>query len=148
MWNIHWSTRRLAFRVVLFTCRMCRILLLSSKIRKILSTLQLHSGMDCCLPTYVVISLLSSVYRLFCTSPGALHYVASLTCFSPANYLLVTCFMPVNCLLSAIIRVHFFRCYFAVNHTTGRDYYPARRVLDCLPCGMCRGVFQTGTCPL
>ena len=28
----------------------------------ILSTLQLHSGMDCCLPTYVVISLFHACY--------------------------------------------------------------------------------------
>ena len=58
-------------------------------------------------------TLLSSVYRLFCTSPGALHYVASLYSSSPVNYL-----------LSAIIRVHFFHCYFIVMHTTGRELLP------------------------
>jgi len=69
VWNIHWSTRRLAFRVALFTCRMCRIMLLSSKIRKILSTLQLHSGMDCCLPLPCAIMFdSSSVPRLFSVS--------------------------------------------------------------------------------
>jgi len=46
----------------------------------ILSTLQLHSGMDCCLPTYVVISLLSSVLHL--------SWCVALRCIS---HLLFTC---------------------------------------------------------
>ena len=92
VWNIHWSTRRLAFRVVLFTCRMCRIMPVSSKIRKILSTLQLHSGMDCCLPTYVVISLLSSVLHLSRCVALCCISLQFLTCFSPVNCLLITCY--------------------------------------------------------
>ena len=80
VWNIHWSTRRLAFRVVLFTCRMCRILLLSSKIRKILSTLQLHRCIDCCLPLPCVIMWHSTLLLRCLSGPG---------------------FMPANCLLRA-----------------------------------------------
>ena len=80
----------------------------------ILSTLQLHRCIDCCLPSYVVISLLSSVYRLFCTSPGALHYVASLTCFSPANYLLITCYRLLFASTSFTVISLLFACFIPV----------------------------------
>lgn len=104
----------------LFRCRMCRILLLSSKIRQILSTLQLHSGIDCCLPSYgvptVFIVCYVAVMWLLCTSPGVWNYVASLYCYSTVISLLST--------------------------PPGANSYPARCVsarlfYDCLACMDC-----------
>ena len=99
----------------------------------ILSTLQLHSGVVCCSPLPCAIMFdSSSVPRLFSVYDYVRFFIFLQT------YDGKRC-VPGTCAIS--------HCYFAVIHTTGRDCYPARRVLvrlfyDCLACTDCTDFFR------
>ena len=88
----------------------------------ILSTLQLHSGMDCCLPLPCAIMC---VPRLFLVCSSSVQRVRLCTIF----YIITDLRRQKACTWYVCNLSLFFRCYFAVIHTTGRDCYPARRVL-------------------